>query len=190
MFSSDLGKKLDKYHLLKHPFYQIYWNEGKLNREIIKDYAEQYYQHVKAFPRYISATHSICEDIEKICPEAFVFSYSNPMQRICHALTTRFPNLKIIGLCHEVKSMDRQLPTLLETPLENIEFEAGGLNHFSILLKVNYKDTGKDGYPIIREKFNDYYSTLVNDHEGFISKPGAERGVFFELFMDSVIGVT
>ena len=33
MFSSDLGKKLDKYHLLKHPFYQIYWNEGKLNRE-------------------------------------------------------------------------------------------------------------------------------------------------------------
>ena len=65
MFSKILGEKLDKYHLLKHPFYQIYWNEGKLNREIIKDYAEQYYQHVKAFPRYISATHSICEDIEK-----------------------------------------------------------------------------------------------------------------------------
>ena len=65
MFSKELGVKLDKYHLLKHPFYQIYWNEGKLNREIIKDYAEQYYQHVKAFPRYISATHSICEDIEK-----------------------------------------------------------------------------------------------------------------------------
>ena len=65
MFSKELGKKLDQYHLLKHPFYQIYWNEGKLNREIIKDYAEQYYQHVKAFPRYISATHSLCEDIEK-----------------------------------------------------------------------------------------------------------------------------
>ena len=65
MFSKKLNQKLDKYHLLKHPFYEIYWNEGKLNREIIKDYAEQYYQHVKAFPRYISATHSICEDIEK-----------------------------------------------------------------------------------------------------------------------------
>ena len=65
MFSKELGQKLDQYHLLKHPFYQIYWNEGKLTREIIKDYAEQYYQHVKAFPRYISATHSICEDIEK-----------------------------------------------------------------------------------------------------------------------------
>ena len=49
MFSKILGQKLDKFHLLKHPFYQIYWNEGKLNREIIKDYAEQYYQHVKLF---------------------------------------------------------------------------------------------------------------------------------------------
>ena len=65
MFSKELNKKLDRYHLLTHPFYQVFWNEGKLTREIIKDYAEQYYQHVKAFPRYISATHSICEDIEK-----------------------------------------------------------------------------------------------------------------------------
>ena len=65
MFSQELNKKLDQYHLLNHPFYKS-WNEGKLTREIIKDYAEQYYQHVKAFPRYISATHSICEDIEKI----------------------------------------------------------------------------------------------------------------------------
>ena len=64
MFSKKLNNKLDQYHLLNHPFYKS-WNEGKLNREIIKDYAEQYYQHVKAFPRYISATHSICEDIEK-----------------------------------------------------------------------------------------------------------------------------
>ena len=64
MFSKQLNKKLDKYHLLNDPFYKS-WNDGKLTREIIKDYAEQYYQHVKAFPRYISATHSICEDIEK-----------------------------------------------------------------------------------------------------------------------------
>ena len=64
MFSKELNKKLDKYHLLNHYFYKA-WNEGKLSREIIKDYAEQYYQHVKAFPRYISATHSLCEDLNK-----------------------------------------------------------------------------------------------------------------------------
>jgi len=64
MFSKKLNEKLNKYHLLNHYFYKA-WNEGKLNREIIKDYAEQYYQHVKAFPRYISATHSLCEDLSK-----------------------------------------------------------------------------------------------------------------------------
>ena len=132
--------------------------------------------------RQIPEIIKICADIEKICPEAFIFSYSNPMQRICHALTTRFPNLKITGLCHEIASMSRQLPTLMETTLENIEFEAGGLNHFSILLRAKYKDSGEDGYPLIKKNFDDYYSNLVNDHEGFYSNPGAERGLFFELF--------
>ena len=64
MFSKDLNEKLDEFHLLKHPFY-IAWNKGELSLEIIRDYAEQYYHHVKAFPRYISATHSLCEDISK-----------------------------------------------------------------------------------------------------------------------------
>ena len=31
MFSKQLNEKLDKYHLLKHPFYKS-WNEGKLNK--------------------------------------------------------------------------------------------------------------------------------------------------------------
>ena len=132
--------------------------------------------------RQIPAIIKICEDIEKICPEAFIFSYSNPMQRICHTLTTRFPNLKITGLCHEIASMSRQLPTLMETDLDNIQFEAGGLNHFSILLHATYKDSGKDGYPLINKNFEGYYSCLVNDHEGFFSNAGAERGLFFELF--------
>jgi len=70
----------------------------------------------------------------------------------------------------------------METDFTNIEIKAGGLNHFSILLEVKYKDSKKDAYPIIKEKFNHYYSKLINEHEGHTSKPGAERGVFFELF--------
>ena len=38
----------------------------------------------------------------------------------------------------------------METTLENIEFEAG-LNHFSILLRAKYKDSGEDGYPLIKK---------------------------------------
>jgi pyrroloquinoline-quinone synthase len=61
---NELNNRLDKFHLLNHPFY-IAWEQGELTQEILQDYAEQYYQHIKAFPRYISATHSMCEDIEK-----------------------------------------------------------------------------------------------------------------------------
>tara|TARA_B100000029_G_C17566442_1_gene955209 strand:+ start:634 stop:1962 length:1329 start_codon:yes stop_codon:yes gene_type:complete len=122
----------------------------------------------------------ICSDIEKICPDAFVFNYSNPMQRICHAVTTKYPNLKFTGLCHEIASMERQLPTLMETDYSNIEIKAGGLNHLSILLEAKYKDSQKSGYPKIREKFNSYYSKLTSEY--YPSKPGGERGVFFELY--------
>ena len=64
MYLKQLDIKLDKFHLLKHPFY-VAWNNGELTQEILQDYAEQYYQHIKAFPRYISATHSLCEDIQQ-----------------------------------------------------------------------------------------------------------------------------
>ena len=132
--------------------------------------------------RIVPVILDICDDIMKICPNAFVFNYSNPMQRICHAVTTKYPDLKFTGLCHEIASMERQLPTLMETSFSNIQIKAGGLNHFSILLEAKYKNTGKDGYPIIKEKFNNYYSKLINEHEGHASKPGAERGIFFEIF--------
>ena len=135
--------------------------------------------------RIIPAILEICEDINSICPEAFVFNYSNPMQRICHAATTKFPNMKFVGLCHEIMSMKKQLPSLMETDFSNIEFKAGGLNHLSILIEAKYKDSRKDGYSIIRDKFENYYSQIINQYDDYHkSKPGGERGVFFQLYKD------
>jgi pyrroloquinoline-quinone synthase len=48
-------------HLLKHPFY-LAWTRGELSREALADYARQYYQHVAAFPTYLSAVHANCGD--------------------------------------------------------------------------------------------------------------------------------
>jgi pyrroloquinoline-quinone synthase len=48
-------------HLLKHPFY-LAWTRGELSREALADYARQYYQHVAAFPTYVSAIHANCDD--------------------------------------------------------------------------------------------------------------------------------
>jgi pyrroloquinoline-quinone synthase len=62
-FTESLLSKLSEKHLLKHEFYQK-WNDGSIPMETLRLYARQYYQHVKAFPRYISATHSNCESIQ------------------------------------------------------------------------------------------------------------------------------
>src|SRR3984957_20545716 len=45
----SLDTLIEKHHLLKHPFYQA-WTEGTLSMESLQVYAEQYYQHVRAFP--------------------------------------------------------------------------------------------------------------------------------------------
>ena len=44
-----------------HPFYQA-WTEGRLPLDTLRDYARQYFHHVEAFPRAVSAVHSACPD--------------------------------------------------------------------------------------------------------------------------------
>jgi pyrroloquinoline-quinone synthase len=49
-------------HLLDHPFYRS-WTAGTLDMGALREYARQYYRHVEAFPRYLSAIHSRCDDL-------------------------------------------------------------------------------------------------------------------------------
>jgi len=59
--ASEFSTQIDSLHLLKHPFYQD-WMLGTLSRSTLQDYVQQYAAHVRAFPRYISAIHSQCEN--------------------------------------------------------------------------------------------------------------------------------
>ena len=110
--------------------------------------------------RIIPPILDICEDIAGICPEAWVFNLSNPMTRITKAIHTKYPELKVFGLCHEVVSLMEHLPKILGTPWENLEVKAGGLNHFSVLLEARYKDSGKDAYPDIIANAAKYFEAM------------------------------
>ncbi len=61
-FESALSQAVMEHSMLKHPFY-VAWTEGKLSKEILAEYAKQYYAHVRAFPTYVSAVHSRCDDV-------------------------------------------------------------------------------------------------------------------------------
>lgn len=102
----------------------------------------------------------ICADVMAICPDAYVFNFSNPMSRICTTVHRAFPELKFIGLCHEIKSLERFLPLVLERPFTDLNVRAAGLNHFSAVLTATYKETGADAYPDIRERAPQFFGNM------------------------------
>jgi pyrroloquinoline-quinone synthase len=61
--SSLIDSKVAERAMLSHPFYQA-WTEGRLPIDTLRAYARQYFHHVEAFPRAVSAVHSACPDRE------------------------------------------------------------------------------------------------------------------------------
>ena len=59
--SAVLDSAIAARSMLSHPFYQA-WEEGTLTREALREYSKQYFHHVEAFPRAVSAVHSNCPD--------------------------------------------------------------------------------------------------------------------------------
>jgi len=53
-FFKELDTRIAKYDLLCHPFYKA-WSAGRLSREDLREYAQDYYHHVEAFPSYLAA---------------------------------------------------------------------------------------------------------------------------------------
>ena len=51
-FFEQLDRRIAKYDLLCHPFYQA-WAAGQLSREDLREYATEYFHHVEAFPFYL-----------------------------------------------------------------------------------------------------------------------------------------
>ena len=62
-WTTKIDDVVSEQHLLKHPFYTA-WTEGRLSLNALRGYSAQYYKHVAAFPRYLSAIHSQTPDLE------------------------------------------------------------------------------------------------------------------------------
>ena len=61
--SQAIDSKVSDRAMLSHPFYQA-WTEGRLSLDTLRAYARQYFHHVEAFPRAVSAVHSNCADAD------------------------------------------------------------------------------------------------------------------------------
>ena len=59
--STAIDAKVAARAMLSHPFYRA-WTDGTLPLDTLRAYARQYFHHVEAFPRAVSAVHSACPD--------------------------------------------------------------------------------------------------------------------------------
>ena len=59
--SAAIDAAVEARSMLAHPFYRA-WERGELSREALRAYAMQYFHHVEAFPRAVSAVHTNCPD--------------------------------------------------------------------------------------------------------------------------------
>jgi len=114
--------------------------------------------------RVIPIVLEICRDVEDICPDALFINYSNPMTRVCRAIS-RYTKVEFVGLCYGVYIQMMVLSRFLGAKQEELEGKAAGLNHFAWIMDLRFKE-GKDAYPALREKLDgakDFWQPLCRE---------------------------
>lgn len=98
--------------------------------------------------RTIPTMLDICKDMEKLCPDAIMLNYTNPMAMLCHAMQ-RKSFINVTGLCHSVQGTSEMLADWLKVPREEIDYTCAGINHLAWYTKYTHK--GKDMYPALKK---------------------------------------
>ncbi len=115
--------------------------------------------------RIIPPILEICGKVMEYAPGATVFNFSNPMSRICTTVHRKYPELRFAGMCHEIASLERHLAPMLGVERSEIQYRAGGLNHFSVMTDVTYVRTGECAYGDVRERAPGYFGKMAGYSE-------------------------
>ncbi|OPZ25973.1 MAG: Alpha-galactosidase [Lentisphaerae bacterium ADurb.BinA184] len=98
--------------------------------------------------RTIPEMIGICRDMERLCPQAIMLNYTNPMAMLCHAMQ-RETSINVTGLCHSVQGTAHMLATWAGVPPGEADYVCAGINHLAWYLKFEHR--GRDLYPDIRK---------------------------------------
>ncbi|HEY0073482.1 MAG TPA: alpha-glucosidase/alpha-galactosidase, partial [Abditibacteriaceae bacterium] len=99
--------------------------------------------------RTIPVFLDVLKDAEKLCPNALVLNYTNPMSMLCLA-AGRTSSMPVVGLCHSVQGTSHLLAKRAEVPYEEMVWECAGINHLAWFTKLEHN--GKSLYPLLMEK--------------------------------------
>ena len=89
-----------------------------------------------------------CKDMERLCPEALMLNYTNPMAMLTwlHSEDSAIQN---VGLCHSVQHTTEMLARGMGVPYDEVSYLVAGINHQAWVLRLRHN--GQDAYPRLRE---------------------------------------
>ncbi|MBN1574588.1 MAG: alpha-galactosidase [Deltaproteobacteria bacterium] len=117
--------------------------------------------------RTIPVVLDIAADMERLCPEAILLNYTNPMSMLCRAVHGE-RDVKLVGLCHSVQETAAGMEYLLGIKEGELDHLCAGINHQAWYLKLEHK--GNDIYPKIREAMSrpEIYNFEIVRNEMFL----------------------
>lgn len=99
--------------------------------------------------RTVPVMVEIAEDVCRLAPGALFFNYSNPMTANCQAMVSR-TGVEVVGLCHGVWHVQRELARLIRRPAEETSTLYCGINHLTFV--YDFRWNGVDAWPLVRER--------------------------------------
>jgi alpha-galactosidase len=111
--------------------------------------------------RTIPVWLAVLRDCERLCPEALVLNYTNPMAMMCLA-AGRTSSMSVVGLCHSVQGTSQLLAEYAGVPYAELEWECAGINHLSWFTKLRHRS--RDLYPRLHRKFEREIAEAIRDY--------------------------
>lgn len=99
--------------------------------------------------RTIPVINDYCKVAEKVCPDAWVINYVNPMCAITGGIL-RGTSMRAVGLCHSVQGCASGLCWIVGLPTDDLQWNIAGINHQGWLLDISRH--GVDLYPEIKRR--------------------------------------
>lgn len=121
------------------------------------------------FLRTLPPMLDIVRDMEKVCPNAVLLNYTNPMAMLCGALQ-RLTFIPVTGLCHSVQGTAIMLAVWIGASYPEVTYQCAGINHMAWYLK--YEVSGQDAYPLIHKAVTenqDIYNSEQVRNEMFLA---------------------
>ena len=95
----------------------------------------------------------IAKDILETCPNAIWLQSANPMAMTIMAISRKFPEANVVGLCHSVPNTAIMLANDIGEKIDDIVFKCAGINHMSFYLSFEKKlpdGSTEDLYPKLK----------------------------------------